>query len=149
MTQINGRLTPHCHHSITYSALPAIKPMAKPVPRTDPNIDEAMNAVLEKERQSRERIEQCEREAAALLDRAQRRAGAVSDRTDQRITALRQRCAETTERAVDELLAEDSERSEPESVHERESSQIDAAVRKLAARLTGDATDDAETQAPP
>lgn len=113
--------------------------MAKPVPHTDTQIDEAMNTVLEKERQSRERIAQCEREADELLDKAQRRARAVSDRTDKRITALRQRCAETTKRAVDELLAEGSESLEPKPGRERESSQIDAAVRRLAARLTGDA----------
>lgn len=113
--------------------------MAKPVPHTDTQIDEAMNTVLEKERQSLERIAQCEREAAELLDKAQRRARAVSARTDTRITALRQRCAETTQRAVDGLVAEDSERLEPKPGGERESSQIDAAVRRLAARLTGDA----------
>ncbi len=112
--------------------------MAKPAPHTDPRIDQAMNAVLEKEQRSRERIEQCEREAAEILDKAQRRARAVSDRTDQRITAFRQRCAETTKRSVDELLAEDSHCSEPQSGHDQESSQIDAAVRGLAARLTGD-----------
>ncbi|MDH3314495.1 MAG: hypothetical protein OEN48_09745 [Betaproteobacteria bacterium] len=123
--------------------------MAKPVPHTDARIDEAMNSVLEKERQSRERIEQCEREAAALLDKAQRRARAVSDRTDKRIIAFRQRCAETTQRAMDTLLAEDSEGSERAPERERESSQIDAAVRRLAARLTGDAADDADGTAPP
>jgi Na+/phosphate symporter len=123
--------------------------MAKPVPHTDARIDEAMNSVLEKERQSRERIEQCEQEAAALLDRAQRRARAVSDRTDKRITAFRQRCAETTQRAVDGLLAEDSERSERTSEHEQDFAQIEAAVRRLAERLTGDAADDADGAASP
>ncbi len=122
--------------------------MAKPVPHTDARIDDAMNTVLEKERQSRERIEQCEREAAALLDKAQRRARAVSDRTDKRITAFRQRCAETTQRAVDGLLAEDSERSEHASGHEQESTQIEVAVRRLAEKLTGDAADDADGAAP-
>ena len=122
--------------------------MAKPVPQTDARIDRAMNVVLEKERQSRQRIEQCEREAAEILDKAQRRARAVADRTDKRITALRQRCAEITERSVDELLAEDRERSEPEAGRDSESSYIDVAVRKLAARLTGDATDDSDMPAP-
>lgn len=117
--------------------------MAKPVPHTDARIDEAMNTVLEKEQQSRERIEQCEQEAAALLDKAQRRARAVSDRTDKRITAFRQRCAETTQRAVDALLAEDSERSERAPERERESSHIDDAVRRLAERLTGGDADGA------
>ena len=122
--------------------------MAKPAPQTDARIDQAMNAVLEKERQSRERIEQCKREAADIVDKAQRRARAVSDRTDRRITAFRQRCAETTKRSVDQLLAEDSERSEPPSRRDRESSYIDAAVRELAARLTGDATDDTDEPTP-
>lgn len=121
--------------------------MAKPLPQTDAHIDQAMNAVLEKERQSRQRIEQCEREAAEILDKAQRRARAVADRTDKRITALRQRCAETTKRSVDELLVEDKERSEPEAGRDRESTYIDAAVRKLAARLTGNATDDPDNPA--
>ncbi len=123
--------------------------MAKPVPHTDARIDEAMNTVLEKEQQSRERIEQCEQEAAALLDKAQRRARAVSDRTDKRITAFRQRCAEATQRAVDGLLAEDSERSERTSEHEQDFSQTEAAVRRLAARLTGETADEAEGTAPP
>ncbi len=113
--------------------------MAKPALHTDARIDQAMNAVLEKERQSRERIEQCDREAAEILDKAQRRARAVSDRTDWRITAFRQRCAETTKRSVDELLSEDSHRSEPQPGNDQESFQIDAAVRRLAAKLTGDA----------
>lgn len=123
--------------------------MAKTVPHTDPRIDQAMNSVLEKERQSRERIEQCERDAAALLDKAQRRARAVSDRTDKRITALRQRCAETTQRAVDALLAEESKGSERAPEPERESSHIDAAVHRLAAMLTGDAADDSDVTASP
>lgn len=149
MTQINGQIGPRCHHPLTKAALPENKHMAKPVPHTDANIDQAMNTVLEKERQSRERIEQCEREAAALLDKAQRRARAVSDRTDKRITALRQRCAETTQRAVDGLLAQDTERSASNTMHGRETSQIAAAVRRLAERLIGDGADDADGPAPP
>lgn len=112
--------------------------MAKPALHTDARIDQAMNAVLEKERQSRERIEQCDREAAEILDKAQRRARAVSDRTDWRITAFRQRCAETTKRSVDELLSKDSHRSEPQGGGDQESLQIDAATRRLAAKLTGE-----------
>lgn len=123
--------------------------MAKPVPHTDPRLDNAMNTVLEKERQSREQIEQCEREAAALLDRAQRRARAVSERTDKRITALRQRCEETTQRAVKDLLAEDKERSQEKSMHEDEIFRMEAAVRRLAARLTGEGEGDADSPALP
>ncbi len=118
--------------------------MAKPVPNTDKIIDDAMNTVLEKELRSREKIEQCEREADELLNKAQRRARAVSDRTDKRITKFRQRCADATQRAVDELLAEDSNRAEPGPGDEDESSLIDAAVRRLAAKLTEGAADDAE-----
>ncbi|HSS65264.1 MAG TPA: hypothetical protein VLS27_12590 [Gammaproteobacteria bacterium] len=118
--------------------------MAKPAPQTDGRVDEAMNTVLEKERQSRESIQQCERRAAALLDRSQRRARAVSDRTDKRITALRQRCAETTRRAVDDLLADVSEGADRDPLQEVEISSIDAAVQRLAAMLTGDAADDVE-----
>lgn len=121
--------------------------MAKPVPHTDTSIDDAMNTVLEKELRSREKIEQCEREAAELLNSAQRRARAVSDRTDKRITKFRQRCAEATQRAVDELLAEDSERAEPRPGDADESSLINAAVRRLAARLTGADADEAEGSA--
>lgn len=123
--------------------------MPKTVPRTDARIDEAMNSVLEKERQSRDRIEQCEHEAAALLDQAQRRARAVSDRTDKRITALRQRCAETTQHTVDALLAKHGEGSERATERKRESFHIDAAVRRLAARLIGETADGAEVKAPP
>lgn len=122
--------------------------MAKPNPQTDLRVDEAMNSVLEKERQSRERIERCEREAAALLDRAQRRARAVSERTDERITALRQRCAAATRESVEALLAEDSEGVERTPMHDGEASLIDAAVRRLAARLTGEDVDD-DIETPP
>jgi hypothetical protein len=149
MTQINGRFPPRCHH-LQRTPIPAeAKLMPKPAPQTDPRVDEAMNTVLEKERQSREKIEHCEREAATLLDKARRRARAVADRTDKRITAFRQRCEETTRREVDELLAGDSERSERTPMQEREISQIDAAVRRLAARLTGDGADDDDKPATP
>lgn len=123
--------------------------MTKSAPQTDPRVDEAMNAVLEKERQSREKIGHCEQEAAALLDNAQRRARAVSERTDRRMTAFRQRCEETTQRQVHELLAEDSERCERTPIKEREISQLDAAVRRLAARLTGDSGDKDDNPARP
>ncbi len=123
--------------------------MPKSALQTDPRIDEAMNAVLEKERQSREKIEHCEREAAALLDKAQGRARAVSDRTDKRITAFRQRCEETTRHEVNELLAEDRERCERTPMQEREIYQLDAAVRRLAAMLTGDGADDDDKPAMP
>lgn len=123
--------------------------MAKPVPHTDSRIDQAMNAVLERERQSRERIEKCEREATEIVDKAQRRARAVADRTDKRITALRQRCAEATQRGVDALLAKNNENSEQVPGNEDESPLIEAAVRQLARKLTGDAGDDAEGSARP
>ena len=116
--------------------------MAKPILQTNARVDKAMNTVLEKERQSRDTIEQCERQAAALLDKAQRRARAVSDRTDKRITAFRQRCEETTRRTVEDLLAKDNERSERTPMQEHQVSRIDAAVRRLAARVTGDAPED-------
>ena len=64
--------------------------MAKPVPQTDARIDQAMTVVLEKEMQSRQRIEQCEREAAEIWDKAQRRARAVDAiEKDPNVQALR------------------------------------------------------------
>lgn len=113
--------------------------MPKSIPHTDARIDEAMNAVLDKERESRARIKECEREASALLDTAQRRARAISDRTDARIIAFRQRCARTTRRAVDELLAGDSEQDQRNPAPGREADRIDRAARRVAEKLAGDA----------
>ena len=123
--------------------------MAKPALQTDPRVDKAMNTVLEMERQSREKIEQCEREAAAILDEAQRRARAVSERTDKRITAFRQRCEETIQRTVNDLLAKHKDRSQRTPMHDDEISRIEAATRRLAARLTGNVGEDADRPSPP
>jgi hypothetical protein len=149
MTQIKGWTTLRCHHRLDKTTLREVKLLAKPAPQTDPRIDDAMNTVLEKERRSRERIEQCEREAAALLDRAQRRAREVSERTDKRITALRQRCEETTQGTVTRLLGEVKERSRETPVREDEPSRIEEAVRRLAAKLTGGGGKDTDGPAPP
>jgi hypothetical protein len=149
MTQINGWMTPRCHHSPRKSILKKVTHLAKPALQTDPQVDEAMNMVLEKEQQSREKIEQCEREAATLLDKAQRRARAVSERTDKRITAFRQRCEDATQRTVKALLAEHKERSQGTPIDKDEISRIEVAVRRLASKLTGNAGEESDRPVPP
>lgn len=149
LTQINRWIGPGWEHFKPTAECGRGLLMPKTVQHTDAQVDQAMNTVLEKERQSRLRVEQCEREALALLDEAERHARAIADRTDKRITSIRRRCGQATECAVNELLDEDRERSEfsPESA--RESARVDSAVRRLAVILTGDADDDAAESTPP
>jgi vacuolar-type H+-ATPase subunit H len=101
-----------------------------------PAAGEAINRVLDAERQAREAIHRCEQEAAGLLNAARARARRIAERTDARISALHIRCDLDTAQKVADLRA--AARQIPKQpVPDRVTVQrLAAAVQTLARRLT-------------
>lgn len=104
----------------------------------DDNPADAITRVLEAERQARDRVAHCEAEAAAHVEAARARARRVVERTDARASALRTRVEQQVAERVTALRAEaEGIRGQPPEEDARQA-QLEAAVARLAARLTGE-----------
>lgn len=99
---------------------------------------DAISRVLEAERQAHERVARCEAEAAAHVETARTRVRRVVERTDARVSALRTRVERQVAERVTALRAEaEGIRGQPPEEDVRQA-QLEAAVARLAARLTGE-----------
>jgi len=85
--------------------------------------EQAMNRVLEAEREAHAAITECAARAAALIDAAQQQARRVHARTDTRISQVHAHCALALGQQVETLL-----RQEP---HSGAGATPDAAMREL------------------
>ncbi len=99
---------------------------------------DAIRRVLEAERQARDRVARCEAEAAAHVEAARARARRALERTDARMSALRARVEQRVAEQVVALRAEAGKiHSQPPEEDARQA-QLEAAIARLAARLTGE-----------
>jgi nucleotide-binding universal stress UspA family protein len=108
-------------------------------PRPDPASQaagDAINLLLEAERQARDAIRRCEQEAAELLNRAREHARRVADRTDARISALHIRCDLEIAQRVAELRAAARQIPRESALDRATAQRLTAAVETLARRLT-------------
>lgn len=98
--------------------------------------DDAMNRALESEQRALAAIEECEREAANLIDSAQQQARSLVERTDRRIRDLHLRCVRATADRLDAMVKEDATEAELGGGLESGAKALEAAVDRLAARLS-------------
>lgn len=101
-----------------------------------------MNTVLQAEQRVLDAIKDCEREAAGIIGAAQQQARAISERTNRRIAQVHARCARVTERQIETMLKEHAGEAS-EARLEAQACTLEAAVDRVAARLTGEEEHDA------
>ncbi|HVN46821.1 MAG TPA: hypothetical protein VMT66_16450 [Steroidobacteraceae bacterium] len=96
----------------------------------------AMDRVLRAEHEARIAIAECERESAAAIEQARAQRRALIERTQARIVKLRARIAQALERRTAEILERHRRASTAELEQLADPARRDAALERLAARLT-------------
>jgi vacuolar-type H+-ATPase subunit H len=120
--------------------------MSKPTKDREPLASgDAMNKVLRAEQDALQTIEDCEREAAGIIHAAQQQARAISERTNRRIGELHAHCARVTAAQIETMLKEDASEAKQAIRLEAESRTLQAAVERVATRLTGEEERDASS----
>lgn len=106
--------------------------VARPPPRSNHIVAEAMTRVLNAEREAREKIEASKHEAAAIRETARATARRIESRAGARIVRASAHCEEATRKAEQQVLSttEDLAPLTNETLIER-------AVAAVAAKLTG------------
>ncbi len=104
-----------------------------------------MNKVLEAEQHALETIADCEREAAGIIHAAEQQARAISERMNRRIGELHAYCARVTAERIETMLKEDASEAKQAIRLEAEACTLQAAVERVAARLTGERERDASS----
>lgn len=104
--------------------------------------DDAMNRALQAEQRALDDIKKCEREAEMLVGGAQQQSRLLVERTDRRIQSLHLRCARATAELVDAMAVEDAREAGKPDRPESDAKALEAAVERIAARLTGPAQAD-------
>lgn len=118
--------------------------MSKPTKDREPVASpDAMNKALQAEQHALETIKDCEREAAGITHAAQQQARAIMDRTNRRIGELHAHCARVTATQIETMLKEDTSEAKQAIRLETEACTLQAAVERVAARLTGEEEHDA------
>jgi cell division septum initiation protein DivIVA len=100
--------------------------------------EQAMNRVLQAERDAARAVAECETEAGSILQAAQLQAGRVASRADSRISRMQTRCLQRAAEEIKQL--ERAERQTTES--QEESYRIDESglaecIQEIAICLTG------------
>jgi len=97
---------------------------------------EAMDRVLQAERDAIEALAECEREAAVRVEQARQLRRAILERAQARVIALHARAAEALERRSSAILAEQQRSAAAASAALTDPGRARAALERLAARLT-------------
>ena len=97
---------------------------------------EAMDRVLQAERDALAAVAECERESADTLEQARGRRRALLERTQGRIVALHARAAAALERRSAAILAQHQQAARAEVAQLADPELRRAALERLAARLT-------------
>lgn len=123
--------------------------MSKPTKDREPLASaDAMNKVLQAEQDALQKIKDCEREAADIIHAAQQQARTISERTNRRIGELHAHCARVTAARIETMLKEDASEAKQAIRLEAEARTLQAAVERVAARLTGEEERDASSNEP-
>ena len=110
--------------------------MAEPAPTE--TAEQAINRVLAAERAAREAIAGCEAQGKRLVEDARGRAKRIGERTEVRIAKLRDRCDVTMRERMTALDAAGEAENADLELDQTKLSRLEAAVRLLAAKLTGE-----------
>ena len=105
------------------------------------NADDAMNAALAAERRAQQAVDECQEEADRIVEQARQQARRIADRTDTRISRVHNHCAEATRKEVHRLQSKAENMGQHRPPDSQQLEILEAAVRRLAARLTSAATD--------
>jgi len=97
---------------------------------------QAMDRVLQAEREAIAAVGDCEREAAAALEAARLKRRGILERTQARIVALHARAAQAVEKRAAGILAEHRRTATDEVAQLADPARRSAALERLAARLT-------------
>lgn len=101
------------------------------------NVEQAMNRVLEAERDAEQAIADCEQEARQILQAAQQRVKRIADRTDERITLIQLRVAQKIKAHIDALERADRSAQLEPSRYDLGATELASVVQEVAADLTG------------
>ena len=104
-------------------------------PRRTDDVARAMDEVLDAERQAHEAIAESRLRTSAMIEAARETARRIEARADARIAAAHRLCAESTEAAVEKIMA--PLRNGGADAETWDDALIADAVAALAARLTG------------
>ena len=100
------------------------------------SVEEAINRVLEAEKEARQAVENCRSDARRVVNSARVRAGRILERADHRIGFMHRLCEQSVGRRLAELRAEAS-RIPGEAVLEAEvQERLEGIVRRLAEEMT-------------
>jgi len=100
-------------------------------------VEQAMNTVLEAEREAEQAIADCELEARQILQTAQQRVKRIADRTDDRIALIQQRLAQKIRAHIDALERADRSAQREPSLYDLGAAELATVVQDVAAELTG------------
>lgn len=101
--------------------------------------EEAINRVLEAEREAAEAVRRCEQQAVALREETHAKARRLAERTDARIRRLRALIEEQTARQVAALRVSAEELRSRPVLEDARRARLPQVVARLAAWLTGEA----------
>ncbi len=99
--------------------------------------------VLDTERDARRAVEQARTRADAILEDARRQARMIAQRADKRIARLHQCSREATDGRIEQLQREGEREERRVAAAEPDPAALQAAVERVARRLTG-AADEAD-----
>jgi vacuolar-type H+-ATPase subunit H len=98
--------------------------------------EQAMNIVLEAERNARESVEQCKLEAEAILQQARQKSQRIGKRVDDRITRIHQRVARVVTDQVKKLDEEEQQLAKQQNQYRVEHDIVEIVVDRIAEMLT-------------
>jgi vacuolar-type H+-ATPase subunit H len=101
------------------------------------NVEQAMNRVLQAEREAEKAIADCEYEARQILQDAQQRVKRIADRADERMTLIQLRLAQKVKAHSDALQRADQSAQHEASLYDLDEAVLAAVVQEVAAELTG------------
>lgn len=114
--------------------------MSSKDPAADPRaVETAIAQVLLAEREARESIDAAREQAARIAEASRAELRAAAERTQSRIARLRAACERRTDAEVAALRAQADRLAQPLQPHADDAARVEAAVTRLAARLTGGA----------
>jgi hypothetical protein len=113
----------------------------KPSPQSPETAEQAMNLVLQAEREAEQAIRACERDAHRILLDAQNRAQRIAARTDERMTLIRMQALQRVTQEIKALERAEKATQHAWAVHHVDKQRLAEIVRDIAAHLTGEEGD--------
>ena len=106
--------------------------------------EQAINRVLEAERESGRAISDCERQAHDILQAARQRARRVLDRTDDRISLMKMKTAQRVSKTIRSVDREQEKARHEESARPLDETGLADCIEQVACLLSGGTPEDDE-----